>query len=92
MSLIWDQAPAPKGGEIIAQGSPQEVMAHPKSLTGAYLSGRLAIAVPSKRRAPDGRWLRICGARGHNYGLTRSTYQSAASSVSPVYLGVVSLP
>ncbi|MGA1082865.1 MAG: excinuclease ABC subunit UvrA [Burkholderiaceae bacterium] len=55
-----------QGGEIIAQGSPQEVMAHPKSLTGAYLSGRLAIAVPSKRRAPDGRWLRICGARGHN--------------------------
>ncbi|MFZ9243957.1 MAG: excinuclease ABC subunit UvrA [Burkholderiaceae bacterium] len=54
------------GGEIIAQGSPQDVMANPQSLTGAYLSGRLAIAVPSKRRAPDGRWLRICGARGHN--------------------------
>ena len=54
------------GGEIIAQGSPQDVIANARSLTGAYLSGRLAIAVPTKRRAPDGRWLRICGARGHN--------------------------
>ncbi|MFZ9071106.1 MAG: excinuclease ABC subunit UvrA, partial [Burkholderiaceae bacterium] len=54
------------GGDIIAQGTPEQVMANPKSLTGAYLSGRLTIAVPTKRRAPDGRWLRICGASGHN--------------------------
>jgi excinuclease ABC subunit A len=54
------------GGEVIAQGSPQEVMDNPHSLTGAYLSGRRSIGVPNERRAPNGRWLRVSGARGHN--------------------------
>ena len=37
------------GGQIVAEGTPQEVMDHPDSLTGKYLSGRVKIAVPAKR-------------------------------------------
>jgi excinuclease ABC subunit A len=54
------------GGEIVAQGTPEEVAAHPTSLTGAYLSGRRAIAVPEARRLLDGRCLTLVGARGNN--------------------------
>ena len=54
------------GGEIVSQGTPAQVEADPKSLTGAYLSGREAIAVPEKRIPPDDRYLEILGARGNN--------------------------
>ena len=55
------------GGRIVAEGAPAEVAAHPASLTGAYLSGRRAIALPKKRRAPEAaRRLRILNARGNN--------------------------
>jgi excinuclease ABC subunit A len=55
------------GGEIVAQGTPQEIMVHDTSLTGAYLSGRKAIAVPAQRTAPDAkRQIRIRGASGNN--------------------------
>ena len=55
------------GGQVVAEGTPAEVAANPKSLTGDYLSGRRQIAVPSKRHAPQpDRWLRITGARGNN--------------------------
>ncbi|MCZ8374351.1 MAG: excinuclease ABC subunit UvrA [Beijerinckiaceae bacterium] len=55
------------GGRIIAQGTPAEVMAHPKSLTGDYLTGRKQVPVPAKRRAPQkARMLRLVGARGNN--------------------------
>ncbi|WP_426959866.1 excinuclease ABC subunit UvrA [Muricoccus radiodurans] len=55
------------GGQIIAQGTPQEVQANPESLTGAYLSGRRKIEVPAARRAPDPkRMLRVVGATGNN--------------------------
>ncbi|MDT3736670.1 MAG: excinuclease ABC subunit UvrA [Denitratisoma sp.] len=55
------------GGRIVAEGAPGEITANPDSLTGAYLSGRRAIALPAKRRAPDlARQLRILGARGNN--------------------------
>lgn len=53
------------GGEIIAQGTPSEVEANPESLTGAYLSGRKAIEIPS-RRPPGDKYLKIEGARGNN--------------------------
>ncbi len=60
-------AAGPGGGRVIAQGTPAEVEANPDSLTGAYLSGRRAIAVPAKRRAPDKkRMLRLVGASGNN--------------------------
>jgi excinuclease ABC subunit A len=55
------------GGRIVAEGTPQQIAAHPDSLTGAYLSGRRAIALPKRRRAPDpARQLRIASARGNN--------------------------
>jgi excinuclease ABC subunit A len=53
------------GGEVVAQGTLQEVLAHPQSRTGAYLSGRDAIPTPAKRRKPKG-WLSIRGPRAHN--------------------------
>jgi excinuclease ABC subunit A len=55
------------GGEIVAQGTPQEVMAHPQSVTGQYLSGRRRIAIPALRRVPDPkRMLRVLGATANN--------------------------
>jgi excinuclease ABC subunit A len=55
------------GGHIVAHGTPAEVIANPASVTGDYLSGRRAIAVPARRRPPDPeRQLRIVGARGNN--------------------------
>ncbi|MGE0749184.1 MAG: excinuclease ABC subunit UvrA [Variibacter sp.] len=53
------------GGHIIAQGTPQEIMANPASLTGKYLTGVMGIPVP-ERRAPTRRALKVVGARGHN--------------------------
>ncbi len=55
------------GGNIVAQGTPEEVKNNPDSLTGQYLSGRKRIAIPSKRHAPDPkRWLTITKASGNN--------------------------
>ncbi|WP_068808917.1 excinuclease ABC subunit UvrA [Thauera phenolivorans] len=55
------------GGEVVACGTPAEVFANEASLTAAYLSGRRAIALPAKRRAPDPeRIVRLSGARGNN--------------------------
>jgi len=55
------------GGEIVAQGTHADILKSAASLTGQYLSGRRAIAVPSRRRRPDPqRLLRIAGARGNN--------------------------
>ncbi|MGO9944603.1 MAG: excinuclease ABC subunit UvrA [Rhodoblastus sp.] len=55
------------GGEIVAQGTPSDIMANENSLTGAYLTGRLAVAAPKKRRKPDpSRKLKLTGARGNN--------------------------
>ncbi len=54
------------GGEIIAQGSPADIMASPKSLTGKYLSGQVEVAVPSERRKTTKKRIKIVGARGNN--------------------------
>ncbi|HQW38149.1 MAG TPA: excinuclease ABC subunit UvrA, partial [Usitatibacteraceae bacterium] len=55
------------GGEVVAQGTPTEIERNPASLTGQYLSGRRAIASPSKRHRRDAsRVLRVAGARGNN--------------------------
>ena len=53
------------GGEVVACGTAEEIMENPKSLTGAYLSGRLQIPVPSERRKPTG-WITIKGAAENN--------------------------
>jgi excinuclease ABC subunit A len=54
------------GGEIIAQGSPADIMAHPRSLTGKYLTGELNVAIPERRAPQARRALKVVGARGHN--------------------------
>lgn len=54
------------GGELVAAGTPEEVMNNPKSETGAYLSGRKKIAVPKTRRGGNGKFLEVVGAREHN--------------------------
>ena len=54
------------GGEIVAAGTPEEVMANEKSITGAYLSGRKKIEVPKKRRKGNGLYLEVRGAKEHN--------------------------
>ncbi|MDE6911686.1 MAG: excinuclease ABC subunit UvrA [Lachnospiraceae bacterium] len=53
------------GGEVIAQGTAQEIMQVPESVTGQYLSGRLRIPVPEARRKPSG-WLSVKGAAENN--------------------------
>ncbi|MGE7054363.1 excinuclease ABC subunit UvrA, partial [Paenibacillus glucanolyticus] len=54
------------GGQVIAEGTPKEIMKDPNSLTGQYLSGRKFIPVNSERRKTDGRWLEIKGAKENN--------------------------
>ena len=54
------------GGRIVAEGSPSEIMKDPKSITGPYLSGEKKLPIPQKRTKPDGRVLRLTGARAHN--------------------------
>ncbi|HVM71790.1 MAG TPA: excinuclease ABC subunit UvrA [Anaerolineales bacterium] len=54
------------GGRIIAEGTPEQIIAHPKSLTGAYLSGRKHIPVPKQRRPGSGKLLTVVGARANN--------------------------
>lgn len=53
------------GGEVVAAGTAQEIMANPDSITGAYLSGRKKIPVPDHRATPSG-WLKVTGARENN--------------------------
>ena len=53
------------GGEVVAAGTAQEIMANPDSITGAYLSGRKKIPVPDHRAVPSG-WLKVTGARENN--------------------------
>ena len=55
------------GGEIVAEGTPEQVARNPASMTGDYLSGRRCIAAPGKMRKPDpARQLKLIGARGNN--------------------------
>lgn len=55
------------GGQIVAEGTPDEVMANPASVTGGYLSGRVKIRYPAERTPRDaGKLLKLKGARGNN--------------------------
>ena len=54
------------GGQVVSAGTPQQVMADPNSLTGQYLSGKKRIEVPECRRAGNGKWLTVRGARENN--------------------------
>jgi len=53
------------GGELVAIGTAEEIMKNEKSITGAYLSGRVKIPVPKVRRKPTG-WIKVLGAKEHN--------------------------
>jgi excinuclease ABC subunit A len=55
-----------EGGRVVAAGTPREIMDHPNSLTGHYLSGKKEIAVPKKRRKGNGHYLSIFKAAEHN--------------------------
>ncbi|NLC59530.1 MAG: excinuclease ABC subunit UvrA [Armatimonadetes bacterium] len=54
------------GGRVVATGTPGQIRENPDSLTGQFLSGARRIAIPEKRRQPNGKLLSIRGARAHN--------------------------
>ena len=54
------------GGHVVAQGTPDDIMANPDSLTGRYLNGELTIAVPQRRARNPRRSLKVINARGNN--------------------------
>ena len=65
---IVDLGPAAgeHGGRIVAEGTPEQILVHPKSLTGAYLSGRKRVEIPKERRQGNGKSLKIVGASANN--------------------------
>ena len=66
--FLVDVGPGPgsDGGTIVAAGTPEEVMQNENSLTGKYLSGKLKIEVPKKRRKGNGKFIEIKGAKENN--------------------------
>ena len=54
------------GGRIVAEGTPEEIMKNPHSITGRYLSGELAIQIPRRRRPGNGYYLELGGCTHHN--------------------------
>jgi excinuclease ABC subunit A len=54
------------GGQIVAQGTPQELMNDAGSVTGPYLSGAKRLPIPATRKQPNGSVLRVVGAKAHN--------------------------
>ena len=64
---VIDMGPAAgiHGGQVVAQGTPQQILENPDSLTGDYLSGKRRIMIPTERRSTE-RWLEIIGARANN--------------------------
>ncbi len=54
------------GGQVVAAGTPEEVMANPHSLTGQYLSGKKKVPIPDVRRPGNGKFLRVRGAEENN--------------------------
>ncbi len=54
------------GGKVVAEGTVETILAHPDSLTGAYLSGRQCVPIPEQRRTGNGKHLTVVGARENN--------------------------
>jgi excinuclease ABC subunit A len=54
------------GGEVIAEGTLEDICKAPDSITGKYLSHEMSIPVPKKRRKPNGSWIELKGAKQHN--------------------------
>ena len=65
---VFDMGPGAgvHGGGVVAEGTPAQIAANPESLTGQYLSGARAIAVPKTRRKGNGKKIKIVGATGNN--------------------------
>ena len=65
---VIDMGPGPgiHGGYVVAEGTIDDIMKCEESLTGQYLSGKKSIALPDKRRKPNGKWIEIIGARENN--------------------------
>jgi len=66
------------GGRVVAHGTPADIMASKRSLTGAYLSGRKAVPLPATRRAGNGRTLTVRGASAHNLKSVDATIRLGA--------------
>ncbi|HEX8071080.1 MAG TPA: excinuclease ABC subunit UvrA [Pyrinomonadaceae bacterium] len=66
--FVVDLGPAAgaHGGEVVAAGPPAEVACNPRSITGLYICGAQQIEVPKQRRAPNGHYVTVRGARAHN--------------------------
>ncbi|MDX2494395.1 MAG: excinuclease ABC subunit UvrA, partial [Desulfuromusa sp.] len=64
---VIDMGPAAgiHGGQVVAQGTPQQILENPDSLTGNFLSGKRRIMIPTERRSTE-RWLEIIGAQANN--------------------------
>jgi excinuclease ABC subunit A len=54
------------GGHVVAEGPPQQIMRTPESLTGRYLAGEISVLHRLLPRTPNGKWITVEGARGHN--------------------------
>ena len=54
------------GGRVVAEGTPEDIMKNPESLTGQYLTGFRQIEVPKERRPGNGKWLKVTGAKENN--------------------------
>ncbi|MFA6550197.1 MAG: excinuclease ABC subunit UvrA, partial [Candidatus Gracilibacteria bacterium] len=54
------------GGEVVAQGTPEEIMKNPKSVTGQYLNGKKLVYQPKPKRKGTGKFIKLTGAREHN--------------------------
>jgi excinuclease ABC subunit A len=54
------------GGQVVAQGTVEEIKACPESITGQYLNGNKYIPIPAARRQPNGKWLEVVGAKENN--------------------------
>ena len=74
------------GGQVVAEGTPADVMANPNSLTGKYLSGEMGVAIPGERRKPKkGKEIKVSGARGNNLkNVTASVPLGVFTSVTGV--------
>ncbi len=65
---VIDIGPGPgvHGGEVVAEGTVEEIMANPDSITGLYLSGKKKVAIPTERRQGNGKYIEIIGAEENN--------------------------
>lgn len=69
------------GGSVVAEGTPEEVMANPNSVTGPYLTGTVQLELPEQRRPGNGKLIRVEGAREHNLKGITAEFKLGAMNV-----------